>query len=255
MRGMTMRHFAVAIALSLLASAAARSQSVAQNMPGAAPDHGAREKPAARVQDLADAPLSLSVKTKWATPDHEMLEVYFTVTNVGSRPVRAYAVRVTRGAETHEGGGCYVNNIDRAGKILQPNQSAGRSTWRPVAASDAETPVELTLDFVEFADGTVWGADSCQAAERLGGMRAGARAAKLLFKRKLDEKGIDTLVKRLYADDPALAPPEGHSDPWTAGFRGAVNSYRERIRQANVEGGLPEVQAALQRPFDAADNQ
>jgi hypothetical protein len=250
---MTMRRFAVAIAVSLLAAATARSQSVDQSLQ-AAPERAAREKPATRVHELADAPLKLTVTTKWATPDQEMLEVYFTATNVGSRPVRAYAVRVTRGVEIHEGGGCFFNNIERAAKVLQPNQSVGRSTWRPVPASDAETPVELTLDFVEFADGTVWWADSCQAAERLGGLRAGARAAKAHFKKKLDEKGVDDLVKKLYADDPALAPPEGHSDTWKAGFRGAINSFRERIRQANVEGGLPEVEAALKRPFDTTDN-
>lgn len=250
-----MRRFTFVIAVSLIAAATARSQSADQGQQAAAPDRAAREKPAARVQEVADAPLSLSVRTKWATPDQEMLEVYFTVTNVGSRPVRSYAVRVARGVEAQEGGGCFFNNIERAAKILQPNQSLGRSTWRPVPASDAETPVELTLDFVEFADGTVWGADSCQAAERFGGMRAGARAAKLLFKRKLDEKGIDALVNRLYADDPALASPEGHSDAWKAGFRGAVNSLRERIRQANVEGGRPEVEDALRKPFDASENQ
>ena len=250
-----MKRLAFAIAVTLLAAATARSQSADQSMQAAAPDRAAREKPAAKVQELADAPLSLSVKTKWATPDQEMLEVYFTVTNVGSRPVRAYAVRVARGVETGEGGGCFFNNIEKAGKILQPNQSIGQSTWRPVPASDADTPVELTLDFIEFADGTVWGADGCQTAERLGGLRAGARAAKAHFKKKLAEKGIDALVKRLYVDDPALAPPEGHSDAWKAGFRGAINTYRERIRQANVEGGLPQVEDTLQRPFDTTDNQ
>lgn len=245
-----MRRFAVAIAVLLVAVATGRSQSVEQSLQ----DAPAREKPATRVQELAGAPLRLSVETKWAAPDREMLEVYFTVTNVGSSPVRAYAVRVARGVETHEGGGCFFNNIEKAAKVLQPNQSVGRSTWRPVPAADAEIPVELTVDFVEFADGTVWGADSCQGAERLGGLRAGARAAKAHFKKKLNEKGVVALVKKLYDDDPALAPPEGHSDAWNAGFRGAVNSFRERIRQANVEGGGPEVEAALQRPFDASDN-
>jgi hypothetical protein len=183
-----------------------------------------------------------------------MLEVYFSVTNVGSRPVRAYAVRVTHGAETQDGGGCFLNNIEKAGKILQPNQSVGRSTWRPVPESDAQTPVDLTLDFVEFADGGVWGVDSCQSAERLAGLRTGARAAKQRFKKKLDEKGIDTLLTQLYTNDPDLAPPEGHSDAWKAGFRGAINSLRERIRRANEEGGLPEVEATLKGPFDASEN-
>ncbi|MCA1620446.1 MAG: hypothetical protein LC795_14280 [Acidobacteria bacterium] len=184
-----------------------------------------------------------------------MFEVFFTATNVGVKPVRAYTVRVTHGAETQEGGGCFLDSAAKPGKILQPNQSASRSTWRPAQPSDTQPAVELALDFVEFTDGSTWGADTCQSAERLGGLRAGGRAAKAHFKKKLDEWGVDALVKKLYADDSTLAPPDGHSEAWKAGFRGAVNSYRERIRQANVEGGLLEVEDALQRPFDTTDKQ
>jgi len=248
-----MRRFALAFTISLIATVTAQSQSTDQNTQSMSSDRGAREKPAAKAQEIADAPLRLSAQTKWATTDQQMLEVYFTVTNVGDKPVRAYAVRVSRGSETQDGG-CFLNNIERVGKILQPNQSLGKSTWRPVPESDAQTPVDLTLDFVEFADGTVWGADGCQSAERLGGLRAGARAAKLVFKKKLSEKGIDGLIGHLYASDPDLAPQDGHSDAWKSGFNGAINSLRERVRKANVEGGLPEVEAALQRPFDASEN-
>ena len=98
-----MRRFAIAVAVFLIGAATARPQSADQSPQAAASDRGAREKPAAQIQESADAPLSLSVQTEWATPDREMLEVYFTVKNVGSRPVRAYAVRVARGVETQEG--------------------------------------------------------------------------------------------------------------------------------------------------------
>lgn len=242
------------VVICAVSAVAAYTQSSDQPPQSAASVRAEREKPAAKVKEAPDAPLLISVATKWATPDQQMLEVYFTVKNIGNRPIRAYAVRVARGVETQEGGGCFFNSIDRAAKILQPNQSIGRSTWRQVPESDVQTPVEVTLDFVEFADGTVWGADGCQAAELFGGMRAGIRAGKLRFKRKLDEEGVDALIRRLYADDPDLNPPEGHSDAWKAGFRGAISSLRERIRQANVDGGLPEVEAALQKPFDASEN-
>jgi hypothetical protein len=111
-----------------------------------------------------------------------MLEVYFTVTNVGSRPVRAYTVRVVYGVETQEGGGCYLNDIEKRGKILQPGQSAGRSTWRPAQPDNPQPAVELALDFVEFTDGGTWGTDTCQSAERLKGLRAGARGQGALQK-------------------------------------------------------------------------
>ena len=250
-----MKKILLAVAAFLIVAVTVHSQLPDQNTQSASSDKGAREKPAANVQDVADAPLRLSVETKWATPDQQMLEVYFKVTNAGSRPVRAYAVRVSHGVEAQEGGGCFLNNTEKVGKILQPNQSVGRGTWRPIPLSDTQTSIDLTLDFVEFTDGSTWGVDSCQSAERLSGLRAGARVAKLRFKKKLDERGVDALLAQLYANDPDLAPPEGHSDAWKAGFRGAINTLRERIRQANVEGGLPDVEAALQRPFDASENQ
>lgn len=250
-----MRQLVLAVSVALIAAVTAQSQSTEQSTQAAPSDNAVREKPAVKVQEMPDAPLRLSVETKWATPDQQMLEVYFKVTNVGSRPVRAYAVRVSHGVEAQQDGGCSLNDTEKAGKILQPNRSAGRSTWRPVPLSDTQTSIDLTLDFVEFSDGSTWGVDSCQSAERLSGLRAGAHAAKLRFKKKLDESGIDTLLAQLYANDPDLAPPEGHSDAWKAGFRGAINTLRERVRQANVEGGLPDVEAALQRPFDASENQ
>lgn len=250
-----MRQCLLAFALCVAAAAAAHPQTPDRDAPSPASANPARERPAVNVQEPPDAPLRISAETKWATPDQQMLEVYFIVKNTGTRPVRAYAVRVSRGAGAEEGGGCFLNSIEKAGKILQPSHSAGRSTWRPVPPSGFQTPVDLTLDFAEFTDGSTWGADSCQSAERLGGLRAGARATKLRFKRKLNEKGVDALLRDLYTDDPDMAPPEGHSDAWKAGFRGAVSSLRERIRQANEEGGAPEVEAALQRPFDASENQ
>lgn len=250
-----MRRLLLAAALCVSATTTARPQGYEQGTKSTALANAERAKPTVYVQEVPYAPLQVSGETKWATADQQMFEVYFTVTNVGSRPVRAYTVRVVHGVETQEGGGCYLNNVEKRGKILQASQSVGRSTWRPAQPSDPQPAVELALDFIEFTDGGTWGGDTCQSAERLKGLRAGARVAKAHFKKKLDEKGVDDLVKKLYADDPALAPPEGHSDAWKAGFRGAINSLRERIRQANVEGGLPEVEDALERPFDTTDNQ
>lgn len=250
-----MRQCLLAFALCFAAAAAAYPQIPGKDAPSLASDNAAREKPAVNVQATADAPLRISAETKWATSDQQMLEVYFIVKNIGRKPVRAYTVRVSHGTEMEEGDGCFLNSIERVGKILQPDHSAGRSTWRPVPLSGFQPAIDLALDFAEFTDGSTWGVDSCQSVERLSGLRAGARAAKLQFKRKLNEKGVDALLKDLYTDDPDLALPEGHSDAWKAGFRGAVSSLRERIRQANEEGGPPEIEAALQRPFDASENQ
>lgn len=159
---------------------------------------------------------------------------------------RAYTIRFGGpGGGSVGGDGCVFHGAHKAGKILQPSKSAGRSTWRPVPPSEVTSPVEVWVDFVEFADDSVWGTDTCQSAAWLDGLRIGGRTAKRLFTKQLRERGLDALIIRLYVDDPDLAPPKGHSDVWKKAFRGAVNSVRERIRSANEEGGLPEVEDTL----------
>src|ERR1700754_4320151 len=210
-----MRRILLAIAACAVAATAAYPQSSDRSTQPS--DNVGRDKPAVNVQENSDAPLRLAVETKWATADQQMLEVYFTVTNVGVKPIRAYTVRVVGGTERQQNGGCFLNNAAKSGKILRQNQSAGRSTWRPVSSGSQE-PIELMLDFIEFGDGSVWGGDSCRSAERLNGLRFGARLAKSKFKRKLDEKGVDALLRRLYSDDPELVAPDGHSETWKEGF-------------------------------------
>lgn len=251
---MRLQQLLLSLAVCCAAAVTASSQSQLPTQPegGQAP---AREKPPVRTQEQPDAPLRLTSETKWALPDQQSLEVYFKVENVGGRPVRAYTVRFGGpGGGSVGGDGCVFDSAHKAGKILQPGKSAGRSTWRSVPPSEVTSPVEIWVDFVEFADGSVWGTDTCQSAEWLDGLRAGGRVARRLFTKQLRERGLDALMTRLYVDDPDLAPPEGHSDVWKKAFRGAVNSVRERIRSANEDGGLPEVEDTLKKAFDAADD-
>src|SRR5918912_3633190 len=98
-----MRRLLLAAALCVSAATAARTQGSVQGAKSPASDNAERARPAVSAQEVPYAPLQVSGETKWATPDQQMLEVYFTVTNVGSRPVRAYTVRVVYGVETQEG--------------------------------------------------------------------------------------------------------------------------------------------------------
>src|SRR5215207_8975559 len=116
---MTMRRLILATALCALTAAVAEPQSSDR---AAQPARGgtARERPVVNVQRVPDAPLSLTVETKWATPDQQMLEVYVSVQNVGRKSIRAYAVRVGDGIGAQEGRGCYLDNAAKSGKILLP---------------------------------------------------------------------------------------------------------------------------------------
>lgn len=234
-----------------LAAAVAAAQSPQGYQPGA--QAAEREKPAVKVREQPGAPMAVRVETKWVDERQEGLELYLVVTNAGQRPVRAYTVRVlgTDGGE----GGCVFNSIEKRGKILQPGRARGQSTWRGIPLSEAHPEINVELDFVEFDDGGRWGVDTCQSADFLEGSRAGGRAAKREFKKKLDADGLDALLRHINAEDLSLAPPEGRSDAWKNGFSAGVHSLRERVRRADEDGGEPDVQDALRRPFDASEDQ
>ncbi len=205
------------------------------------------------IQSQPDAPLQLSLDdVKRIGSDQSGVEIFAKVKNISERQIRAYALRDESIDGGQEGGGCFLQNAPTAGKILKPGQSEGRTLWHNLSRTGAQ--LRVSVDFVEFANGSVWGPDACKSAEQLDGQRAGGRVAKRLFKKKLDERGFDILMSQLYVNDSNLASPEGRSDAWKAGFRGAVNTLRERLRRANEEGGVTEVEAVLQRPVDASDN-
>jgi hypothetical protein len=75
------------------------------------------------------------------------------------------------------------------------------------------------------------------------------------MKKILQDSGADALMEELKTARDDVNPPEGRSAAWIEGYRGGISSIRERIRRAYEDGGLPEVEAVLQRPFDASDSQ
>lgn len=245
-----MRAFILTAAAGFVVTGWAFSNAPAQG-PQVAPD-AEREKPSLRVQEQADAPLRLSTSTKWATPDRRSLELSYTAVNVATKPIRAFAVRLSDPSRV-QADGCMVVNIERPGKVLKPGESLARSTWRAAPLAGSEADFQIALDYVEFSDGFVWGVDACQTAELLRGLRAGARVAKGELQRILREKGIEALMSELGGQPGEVDVPPGQSEQWAKGYRGGVRSVRERVRRAHAEGGEPEVEEALRRPFDAAD--
>ncbi len=51
---------------------------------------------------------------------------------------------------------------------------------------------------------------------------------------------------------PCLRDSTGESEAWQKGFRVGIESMIDRLRQAVSEGGLPEIEATLKRPYDAS---
>jgi hypothetical protein len=97
-----------------------------QSPAGSQPD---RPKPVINLQEQPGAPLKITVETKWATSDAQMLELYVMVENVSDLEIRSYAWR-TEMRDGKNNDGCLLHNAKSPGKFLQPGDADGKSTWR-----------------------------------------------------------------------------------------------------------------------------
>jgi hypothetical protein len=197
-----------------------------------------------------DAPLRVSMTTNWVAIDERGIALNIKVENVSEQAIRAYATRNAIEGNTAEGG-CFLMNIVKPGKVLQPGQAELRTTWRGYPVGSAP-PIHLSVDFVEFTDGPTWGADTCQSAERLDGQRTGARAATEALQKELDENGPAAVAKSLDTLPKEIIIPTDRSYIWQEEFRRGVENIIYRLRRVIEEGGPPEIEPALRQPYDAS---
>ena len=242
------RFILLLLSLTLFAEVG-NSQTISPNK-GSEPQ---RVKPVITVQDQPGAPLKiLKVETQWATPDYQILEFYVGVENVSELEIRSYGWRIDKGDGSQDKDGCFMYNLPVPGRILKKGDSDGKSTWRKFALDSPLPSIMLSVDFVEFGDGSTWGADFCRTAETLSGLRAGALAAKDKLAQIRQQDGGQGLVSLLKQSTLTLEPPEGHSSVWVDAFREGVRRLFDKLRSANQEGGLPEMERVIQLPFDAS---
>lgn len=200
------------------------------------------ESPQVEILIQPDSPLRIAkVETKWVLPDHRGIELYFVVENVSTKTISAYTLR-DDGADT---GNCTGYGARSPGKALRPQQSEGRSTWQYY---NPASPPRRLVDFVEFTDGSTWGADVCQTAEGLAAGRAGARAARKLLLEIFAAEGAEA-VGQILKSHLTAEPPENQSLKWKERFILGFQGYAEMIRQAYQEWGSTEIEHALKRPI------
>jgi hypothetical protein len=252
--GEMVRYIFLIVGFVLLTAAEASSQSLSVSGQQE-PANTGRQKPAVNIQEQPGSPMRISsLQTKWATPAEQGLEIYAVVENVSGVDIRAYALRNRAMDGIESVGDCLLHNVNSRGKILRPGDTDGKSTWRGIPLDVPAFNIDLSLDFVEFANGTSWGVDACQSTEKLSGLRAGAVAARERLARMMDQNNGRALVNLLKLTPPMLDAPDGHSPLWVKSFHGGVRGLFERVKNAHHEGGLPEVERVLRLPIDASEN-
>jgi hypothetical protein len=203
------------------------------------------QAPIISVVPQTDVPLRIS-SVRFEEPSQGAPEIFFSITNLSDKAISAYAIRQDVRAGAKSMSSTFLIDLDVKDSSLQPGQTAERfDTVEPL--SGGAHNLSLSVDYVEFADGTKWGSDSFKFAEQLAGQRAGAREAINQFVEILNASGPDAVLKTIDLDTVKPTPPAGHSAKWVEGFNLGVEAISIRLKNASKKGGLSQVERLLRQ--------
>lgn len=192
------------------------------------------------------APLRI-INTFVETLSPEKIVVRVTVQNQSDKKIRALAIAADMRIEL----------LNLAGKTVAilPTQV---KTYDIVYSVEKPKVISVSIDFVEFVDGTMWGTDRGNSRDRLAGQRAGARVERQRLKSLFKSKGQSGLIGTLEVDSSDkldLPDSANHSPEWLDGYQSGAMSIRHRVRRA-LQSSSEQVKVELDSPYDTSeDNQ
>jgi hypothetical protein len=203
------------------------------------------QPPIVTAENQAGTPLVVS-GARLVSVDPQSAEIAFRLTNVCSKTIRAFAIKEDVGAGGEHKSTTSLVNLDLTNSELRPNDSTNEfSSYQPF--SEKEHHITLSVDYVEFSDGTSWGLDSAKSAERTAGQRA---ALQILSKRLIKVLNAGNSADVITAIDAGVAniePPTGRSEEWKEGFRLGCKSVVLRLKRAQGRGGWIQVDSELRQ--------
>jgi hypothetical protein len=186
------------------------------------------------------------------TPNSLTPTVRLTVLNKSDKPIMAYCVKHE---VTLKGGGGWsvAVTVNNAGQ--EHSLPAGQATQVEITGAQyPELPENtvLSIDFVEFADGTRWGADTLETGEVIDGIRAGAQAERETLLNILKAYGPEQVMRSLDSTTPEPDKSIPRSEKWLDGFRYGVGWIRGRL--VSKGQNFSEVEKELRYGTDSPNN-
>lgn len=179
------------------------------------------------------------------------------VQNQSGKGIRAFAVNSLIATSQRQNGNSQFQNITQRASIWQPTEI--RSIEVADSLDDQVRSVKLTVDFIEFADGTTWGSDAENSRDLLAGEREGAKLERQRLIKVMHDEGSAALAKEVEADETKARGDAGdataHSRKWQDGYRQGVAAVRRRLRPAIASGKPDKIKTELSRPFDTAEEE
>lgn len=206
------------------------------------------------VNTKGDAPVELRIAhPESAGVDQYVPEVELVITNTSNKMVSAYAIRFEVG----------LNGQLRRGGVKFARFSTARSLFRPgdsqtvdIGGTHYPLPVErlvVSIDFLEFTDGTTWGADTYSSREVLAGLRAGQEATANYLRRLIAAQGPTAFARELERADDDSGIPFGESPKWREGFQQGRTFIKARVKREAKDFSATEIERVLTQPIDALD--
>lgn len=199
------------------------------------------QAPTIIVKPQPESPLLISlVRVLSDNPRAPSFE--YSILNRGNKPIRAFTLR-------HDDGGLMGSTMTMLKYPLQPGQSHPAEYGGGISSEPVKV-IEMSVDFIEFSNGAVWGPDTTQSADQLRGTRAGMGAERDRLVRVLTEGGKSAFIEALEADGDEPAPLPGHSTKWERGFRIGARQFRKRLQSVNRENGFTAAESELRALSD-----
>lgn len=212
------------------------------------PTQGRSPLPVASIAPQDDAPLRIINTFLESGPEGVTLKVM--AQNQSGKRIRAYAL-------VADGGGVSMidfANLTTAARLLRPTQI--ETFGFSYGEDNTPRSVTLSIDFVEFEDGSVWGRDAHNSRDRLAGQREGAKAERQRLKAILKSGGTSAVfsaVREEVPDTLEVNASKKRTGEWIEGYRNGVASMRNRLRR-NLQSSDPaDVERELARPFDQTE--
>ena len=170
-------------------------------------------------------------------------EVAFSVTNVTNKTVKAFAIKLEAMSDNKITSSVSLYNLDLSANDLSPNRSLNEfGTYEPL--SNSQHRVTLSVDYVEYSDGTRWGLDSAKSGERVAGQRTAIKILTMRLIRIVREGNANDFANALESSISIELPPQ-HSEEWNDGFRLGAGAVVQRLKRAHQLGGLGRVNTEL----------
>src|SRR5262252_546520 len=110
--------------------------------------------------------------------------------------------------------------------------------------------IALTVDFVQFDDGTTWYSTGGQKYVHPDGVRAGAREAAEHLIKILESSGPEAVLKALPHIHADVSDSMSTFNAWGFGHYCGVTNVLVKVQYANRERGFKAIDGALRRILD-----